>query len=164
VVGRAPGKIPHVLVIEDDPSTLELYREVLRDEGCRVTAATSPDLDPAAVARRDPDLVLLDLRFQRVDRGVDWLERLKAYPETQPIPVLVCSADHRLLRRLHYQLLAWECGVLPKPFGVEEFLAAIHAGLAPLVCSIGLDELHAPVDATQARGGPSRAALATLGG
>jgi putative two-component system response regulator len=164
VVGRADGKSPHVLVIEDDAGILELYREVLQDEGCRVTAVTSPDLDPAAVASRNPDLVLLDLRFRYDACGVDWLGRLKASSETRHVPVLVCSADHRLLGRLHDQLLAWECGVLPKPFGLEEFLAAIHAGVAPLLRGTGLDELHAPADSTQARGGLSRAAPATLGG
>ena len=32
-MGRAEGKIPHMLVIEDDVSTLELYREVLQADG-----------------------------------------------------------------------------------------------------------------------------------
>ncbi len=164
MVGRADDKNPHVLVVEDDADTLELYREVLEDASYGVTVATSPDLDPIAVASRDPDLILLDLRFRHDACGVEWLGRLKAYPETRHVPVLVCSADHRLLGRLHDQLHAWECGVLPKPFGLEEFLAAIHAGVAPLVRGTGLDELHTPADSSQARGRPARAALATLGG
>jgi DNA-binding response OmpR family regulator len=151
LVGRAEGKIPHMLVIEDDVSTLELYHEVLQDEGYRVTLATSPDLEPTAVASWDPDLILLDLRFRYHACGLDWLERIKGYPVTRLIQVLVCSADHRLLGRLHDQLLAWDCGVLSKPFGLEEFLAAIHACVAPLVRRAGLDELHAPAGSSNAQ-------------
>ena len=149
-MGRA-GKSPHVLVVEDDVGTLELYHEVLRDEGYRVTLATSPDLEPTAVASRDPDLVLLDLRFRHDACGVDWLAGLKACPETRFIPVLVCSADYRLLESLHDQLLAWECGVLPKPFGLDEFLAAIHGGVAPHDRCGALGAPRAPTGSSGAR-------------
>jgi hypothetical protein len=64
--------------------------------------------------------------------------------------MLVCSADHRLLERLHDQLAAWDCGVLRKPFGLEEFLSAIRAcvGQSALAGVLGrADEFQAPAGA-----------------
>jgi DNA-binding response OmpR family regulator len=72
-------------------------------------------------------LILLDLRFRLGTERVVLLERFKGDPAMRPIPVLVCSADHHLLEDLYDRLAAWDCGVLPKPFGLDALLAAIHA-------------------------------------
>jgi CheY-like chemotaxis protein len=125
-VERVDGKGSHVLVMDDDQGTLDLYQAVLEDEGYQVTLAVSPELDAAAIAVLAPDLIVLDLRFPRETDGLDVLERLKGDPGTVLIPVLVCSGDTRLLEELHEQLLAWECGVLRKPFDLDAFLAAIQ--------------------------------------
>jgi DNA-binding response OmpR family regulator len=74
-----------------------------------------------------PELIVLDLRFRHDADGLTLLERLKGHTATRPIPVLVCSADHHLLDDLYGRLAAWDCGVLPKPFGLDEFLATIRA-------------------------------------
>jgi DNA-binding response OmpR family regulator len=120
------GHSPHVLVVADDASTRELYQAVLEEEGYRVTLLTTPDLASEAVATRVPSLILLDLRFRHDADGVGVLERLKGDPATRSIPVLVCSADQRLLDDLYERLAAWDCGVLPKPFGLDALLAAIR--------------------------------------
>lgn len=124
---RSANGRPHVLVIDDDVGTLGLFRDVLEDAGYRVTLLTTPDLVPAAVTALAASLILLDLRFRHAADGVDLLERLKGDPTTRSIPVLVCSADHQLLDDLYDRLAAWDCGVLPKPFGLDELLAAISA-------------------------------------
>jgi CheY-like chemotaxis protein len=126
-VERSANGSPHVLVIDDDVSTLELYQAVLEEEGYRLTLLTTPDLASEAVATLAPSPILLDLRFHREAAGVGVLERLKGDPATRPIPVLVCSADHQLLDDLSDRLAAWDCGVLPKPFGLDALLAAIGA-------------------------------------
>jgi CheY-like chemotaxis protein len=120
---------PHVLVFDDDVSTRQLFREALEEEGYRVTLASSTNLEPLGVTILALDLIVLDLRVRHEAEGVTFLERLKDHPITRPVPMLVCSADHRLLERLHDQLAAWDCGVLRKPFGLEEFLSAIRACL-----------------------------------
>jgi transcriptional regulator with XRE-family HTH domain len=61
---------------------------------------------------------------------VTLLQRLKGDPATAQIPVLVCSADPRLLEALHAQLVAWDCAVLAKPFDLEAFLTTIQMCLA----------------------------------
>jgi CheY-like chemotaxis protein len=49
-VERSAYGSPHVLVIDDDVSTLELYQAVLEEEGYRLTLRTTPDLASEAVA------------------------------------------------------------------------------------------------------------------
>ncbi len=144
---RIAAKSRHVLIFDDDGGTRELYRDVLEDEGYRVTLFTAPELEPGAVARLAPELIVLDLRFRHEGDGVTLLERLKGDPATRPIPVLVCSADHHLLDDLYDRLAAWDCGVLPKPFGLEEFLTAIRACLGQRAVVGAPDELQLPAGA-----------------
>jgi DNA-binding response OmpR family regulator len=124
------GAGPHVLVLEDDAGIAALYREALTDEGYRVTLAADPGLAPAAIADLGADLVLLDLHLGGGAGGISFLERLKADPDTAPIPVLVCSGDRRAVKELADLLAAWDCGVLSKPFDLDTLLAAARACVA----------------------------------
>ncbi len=137
----------HVLVIDDDANTRELYRDVLEEDGYRATLLTTPDLEPEAVITLAPELIVLDLRFRHEADGVHFLERLKGDPTTRPIPVLVCSGDHHRLDDLYERLAAWDCGVLPKPFGLEKFLAAIRACLGQRAVDRVPEELQLPARA-----------------
>jgi CheY-like chemotaxis protein len=125
-VERSANGSPHVLIIDDDVSTLRLYQDVLEEEGYRLTLRTTPDLASEADATLGPRVILPDLRFHHETDGVGLLERLKVDPATRPIPVLVCSADHQLLDDLNDRLAAWDCVDLPKPFGLDELLASIR--------------------------------------
>ena len=121
---------PHVLVIDDEVSILELYRDLFEDEGYRVTLWTYLERDPAGVRALAPDAIVLDLLIGREDLGLRFLQDLKADPTTAAIPVLVGSADLDLLERARERLAAADCGAVRKPFDIDEFLAAIRACLA----------------------------------
>jgi CheY-like chemotaxis protein len=121
----------HVLVIEDDASTRELYAALLAEEGYIATLSPTPELEPPAIATMAPDVILLDLRFQHDLDGLVFLEQIKADPQSRSIPVLVCSADHHRLEQYRDQLVAWDCGVLGKPFDLEDLLVGIRACIAP---------------------------------
>jgi CheY-like chemotaxis protein len=131
----------HVLVIDDDQSNIELFREILEDEQHQVSVATSPAMGPAEILALAPDLILLDLRFRETTGGFALLQRLKADSRCRRIPVLVCSGDHQQLSELHDQLVAWNCGMVAKPFDLTELLQAIQACLiAAAGCRIGSSE------------------------
>jgi CheY-like chemotaxis protein len=116
----------HVLVFEDNEAMRDLYRELLAEEGYRLTLAATPELEPTDVAALAPDLIVLDLLFGRRFRGVDLLTALKTDARTRHIPVLVCSADATLLDERRVELAAQTCGALAKPFGVEALLTAVR--------------------------------------
>ena len=130
-------RTPHILAIDDEPDILEVYRDILTDEGYQVTTQLVPATDPADVLALAPDLIVLDLLIGHEDRGTPFLAMLKADPTTRDIPVLVCSADIHRLRALEAQFASWDCGVVAKPFDVDAFLADVRACLAK--CPVRLD-------------------------
>lgn len=79
-----------VLIVEDEPSLLELYRLALARAGFAVETAADGfnGLQRATVGR--PDLVLLDILMPQVD-GYQMLRRLKGDAATKDIPVVIFS-------------------------------------------------------------------------
>ncbi len=138
----------HILVIDDALDLVAIYRELLEDEGYRVSVELSPDLMPDSILALAPDLILVDLLFGHEPRGYELIESLKGHPATRDIPVLVCSADAHLLHDLSGQLLAWDCGVLLKPFSLDALLEAIAACLrsSPRAASTSSPSSNLPVE------------------
>lgn len=91
---RLPAALPQrVLIVEDNPGTIELYRRYLEGTGWQVTAL-SQSADVLSEARRlHPDVIVLDIMMPDVD-GWSVLQALKLDPDTASVPVLVCSVVH----------------------------------------------------------------------
>jgi GAF domain-containing protein/CheY-like chemotaxis protein len=82
-----------ILIIDDQPEAVRLLTELLNEQGSyRVFAASSGREGIAMVARRRPDLIILDLRMPEMD-GFAVLEELRANPETASIPVMAVTGD-----------------------------------------------------------------------
>jgi DNA-binding response OmpR family regulator len=79
-----------VLIIEDNPTVVALYRNTLRAAGYQVDTAVDGAQGLAAVASFRPDLVLLDLMLPSID-GITLLRKLRADPESANVPVIVFS-------------------------------------------------------------------------
>jgi len=80
-----------VLIVEDNPFSLELTSELVQAEGHQVISATS-GTEALSIARAEqPDLILLDVRLPGVD-GLTLSRALKAEPATERIPIVGISA------------------------------------------------------------------------
>jgi adenylate cyclase len=79
------------LVVEDDSATREMLRRMLERDGWTVSEAANGRAGLERVAAAPPDLVLLDLMMPELD-GFGFVERLRAQPAWQAIPVLVVTA------------------------------------------------------------------------
>jgi CheY-like chemotaxis protein len=82
-----------VLVVEDDPDTLELYRTALTKLGGTVRTAQSAEAALALLADWRPDAVLCDLHLPGVD-GYGLLAGIRADARLQGVPVVAISASH----------------------------------------------------------------------
>jgi DNA-binding response OmpR family regulator len=124
---------PLVLVVEDDTAILDLYCEVLEEQGFRVIPWSALPAESSYVATLAPDLVILNLLFDLDDQAWQFLERLNAEPAAVAVPVLVCATDVTLLERVADRLGVWACGALLKPFDLEQFLVRVRTclGAAP---------------------------------
>lgn len=81
----------HVLVVEDDPDTREIYEDTLRHAGYDVvTAGSLAEAEDAAQERR-PDLVVLDCRLPD-GSGIDLLRRWKASAAMAGVPIVMVTA------------------------------------------------------------------------
>lgn len=79
-----------VLLIEDEPAVVKRLAEALRFRGCEVRKMFALPRDLREVATANPDVIVLDLKFQQdEEEGLDFLRLLKDDPALRPIPVVV---------------------------------------------------------------------------
>ncbi len=83
-----------LLLVEDQPDALRLYRRFLASSksSYRVLTATNGEEALAVMRKQKPDAVLLDLFLPGLD-GFGVLAAMRQDPETENIPVLVISAQ-----------------------------------------------------------------------
>ncbi len=116
-----------VLVIDDEPSIVDIIKLGLKYEGFQVdVAANGPD-GLVAAQRLDPDLVILDLMLPGMD-GLEVCRQLRSNPITQDVPILMLTARGQV----HDRVTGLDSGAddyLAKPFDFDELVARIHAVL-----------------------------------
>ena len=124
---------PHdkVLVVEDDPSVGDLLRAVLADEGYAVSVLSThePDAVRFAVARLEPDCVVLDGAGLPAD-STSWEDAAWAAQRVRPVPVVMLTAHSSLVREATEKASARSraaafAAVLAKPFDLDELLAVV---------------------------------------
>ena len=116
-----------ILLVEDEPVTLEVFSMALRKEGHHVTAARDGLQALRMLRDEHPNLIVLDLGLPNVP-GCEVLRRLRA--ETgATTPVLVVSASHPTEHAVTDELLQpgrWLC----KPLRPRELVAVVREFLA----------------------------------
>ncbi len=80
-----------LLVADDDPLVPDLIRQLLEDLGCEIEAADDGRAALAMLAKRRPDVLLLDLLMPNLD-GFGVLEQLAQNPALAGLPVIVLTA------------------------------------------------------------------------
>jgi CheY-like chemotaxis protein/phosphoribosyl 1,2-cyclic phosphodiesterase len=118
----------HVLVVDDEPQSLEVVVRALQTEKYRVSQATNGAQALWMIERQMPDLVVLDYRMEDID-GIAVTKRLRAQQKTEQLPVLMLTglADEASTRA------GFDAGVtdyLTKPFAVPQLTARVRACLA----------------------------------
>jgi two-component system OmpR family response regulator len=151
-----------ILIVEDDPDIGRMVGELLGREGFEVEHVEDGAAMNAAMARRRPDLLILDLMLPGED-GLSICRRVRA---GHWLPILMLTAKSDEIDRV----IGLEIGAddyLPKPFGPRELVARVRALLrradarpaAPPSRRFAFDGFVVDVDARQAFG-PGDEALA----
>jgi GAF domain-containing protein/DNA-binding response OmpR family regulator len=87
------SRIDRILIIDDQPESVRLLQQILQEHGeYRVFGANTGQDGIALVARRRPNLIILDLRMPEMD-GFAVVQELRANPETANIPVMVVTGE-----------------------------------------------------------------------
>jgi DNA-binding response OmpR family regulator len=80
----------NVLLVEDDPAVLEMYRLKLELDGYHVNTANDGEQGLKKATDMAPDIIFLDIRLPKID-GLEVLRRLRAQERTRDIPVIILS-------------------------------------------------------------------------
>jgi DNA-binding response OmpR family regulator len=114
-----------ILVVEDEPVIAELLRSYLARDGFDVELATDGESGLAAIRRRRPDAVILDVGLPGID-GTEVCRRLRADQDWTPV-LFVTARDDEVDRVLGLELGADD--YVTKPFSPREVVARVRAVL-----------------------------------
>lgn len=118
------GEAATVLVVEDDPSLNTALSTTLKLAGFKAVTASTAAEGLRWFAHYSPDLVLLDLGLPDRD-GLTVIRDIRARSQT---PIVVLSARGTEAVKVEALDLGAD-DYVQKPFGVEELLARLRAGL-----------------------------------
>jgi DNA-binding response OmpR family regulator len=79
-----------IVIIEDHPVLISIYRNKFIAEGFQVEIATDGEIGLELINRIKPDLVVLDLAMPKIN-GIEVLKRLRASTMLHALPVLIFS-------------------------------------------------------------------------
>jgi CheY-like chemotaxis protein len=114
-----------VLVVDDDTSILDTVTAILSGEGYDVVSAATGQEALDAVARKQPLLILLDMRMPIMD-GWAVARALRAQGNSVPIVVMTAAES---AKRWADEVGAE--GYLAKPFGLDELLLIVERFRGP---------------------------------
>ena len=118
---------PKVLVVDDQPSNVELISQILSRAGIDTLRASSGTEALGVVAQSQPDLVLLDVQMPDID-GFGVCERLQADESTRHIPVIFVTADDSHTGKIT-GLGVGAVDYITKPIEADETLARVQTQL-----------------------------------
>jgi two-component system response regulator MprA len=146
-----------ILVVDDDRAVREALERALVLEGYQVELADDGAAALAAIERRTPDAVVLDVMMPGVD-GLAVCRRLRS--NGNRVPVLMLTARDAVGDRVE-GLDAGADDYLPKPFDLAELLARLRAllrraGAADGTAVLRFGDLAFDIGAFEARRGERR--------
>ncbi|HEV3232123.1 MAG TPA: ATP-binding protein, partial [Candidatus Dormibacteraeota bacterium] len=109
-----------ILIVEDNPSNLELTRMILLGGGYRVESAIDGEEGLVKAKELRPALILMDVQLPGMD-GLAVTRALKADPDTADIKVVALTAN--AMKGAKEESLAAGCvGYISKPIDVKRFV------------------------------------------
>jgi CheY-like chemotaxis protein len=128
----ADGRQPHILIVNDTQEILDLLRELLEEEGYRVSTFVET-LTLTRLKMAKPDVIIQDLLFERM-QGMGWkfLTMSRLDPDLAPVPLILCTAAMSVVKDedMAEKLRHLRVRVVLKPFAAEELLDVVAAALA----------------------------------
>lgn len=116
-----------ILIVDDEPAILRTLRTNLRAHGFEVETAATGTEALERYERGRPDLVVLDLNLPDID-GTEVIRRVRERGATPIIVLSVREAEGDKVAALD----AGADDYVTKPFGADELLARVRAGLRRL--------------------------------
>ena len=118
---------PKILVVDDEPSILNLVTSYLRAEGYEFSTASDGPTAIKEARRFQPDLIVLDIMLP----GIDGIEVLSQLRRESDVYVIMLTAKSEEIDKV-IGLSVGADDYLTKPFSPRELMARIKAALRRL--------------------------------
>ena len=116
-----------ILVVEDQPDSRQIIRDMLTPTDYEITEAENGEQALAAIAKQRPELILMDIQMPILD-GYAATRLIKADPALRSIPIIAVTSY--ALSDEETKARAAGCDdYVPKPFSPRELLAKIRQHL-----------------------------------
>ena len=112
-----------ILIVEDDPKSLKLTRDLLQVSGYTTIEATNGQQGVKLAKARKPDLILMDILMPKMD-GYAACHIIKTDSVTREIPMIMLTAVNTELSKDVTEKIGAD-GYVTKPFTRERLLDAI---------------------------------------
>lgn len=119
-----------ILVVDDEPTIVELIRDTLSSEGYETVGALTGEEALQIMERSAPDLVILDLMLPGMD-GYEVSRQMQRDPRLSQVPVIMLTA----LSGTKDMVAGYEKGAddyIAKPFDADELVVRVRAQLQHL--------------------------------
>ena len=116
-----------ILIVDDEEHIVQMLDINVRTQGYESLCAYTGEQALDVASSQRPDIILLDVMMPGMD-GIEVCRRLKANPDTRPIPVIMVSARSEE----HDKIAGLEGGAddyVIKPFNMQELFLRIRAAL-----------------------------------
>jgi CheY-like chemotaxis protein len=90
---KDPSETPTILMVDDEPTTLEVMEMFLRGAGYEQVIRTSDSREVVALMEeKRPDLLLLNLMMPHMD-GVEVLKAVRGHEDLSDVPILIVTGS-----------------------------------------------------------------------
>jgi two-component system cell cycle response regulator DivK len=113
-----------VLIVEDNETSMKLFRDVLAATGYRTLEAATGGQALELAVEHGPDLVLMDIQLPDID-GVEALRRLRADERTASVSVLALTAQAMHGDRERFLAAGFD-GYIAKPVDILELVDTVR--------------------------------------
>lgn len=122
-------------LLEDDLAIQEMLSLLLHGEGHEVATYVGAEecmtdlrIDDPQAGAFCPDLLMIDLHLARSVSGITVIERIRANPRLENLPVVLMTASVALDKQ---ELQRLRAGLLVKPFNIDEVIQLVDELAGP---------------------------------
>jgi putative two-component system response regulator len=128
-----------ILIVDDTPANIQSLAAILKEKGYQISVATNGKQALDALARVQPDLILLDVMMPEMD-GFQVCAELRRQERTRDIPVILVTAKDDMETRV----IGMKLGVsefLTKPINKRELFTRVRAQIHQRTLEHGIDDI-----------------------
>lgn len=123
-VARQPDSQAKILIVDDEPMTVEVISEHLKQRGFEVASAYSAAVGLRKIEEFRPDLIILDLIMPDVN-GFQFLQLKSNNPQIRDVPTVILTSKH-LTQKERQHLAQFTSGIYNKAdLFTQDFLSQL---------------------------------------